>query len=189
MRQLKLRRFFCVVYFFFFLFHFGLKVFFQCNVRRISLAYEKKHFFCNCTLPFFWMGKESKFRFLKPKKGCAFWRVKSNPYDHWDSPPERFWERTWRKNVFDKWFSVQKFYTIFDLFTEPYQWRRHYADLAKKTRGVNRFLSLCRATSLEVKLYFWGILTTQAHQAVNSSLIIPSLCLLWKRNNRMCKSC
>ena len=160
----------------------------QCKKDKLSLG-KKKHFFCNCALLFFWMGKESKFRFLKPKKGCAFWRVKWNPYDHWDSPPERFWERTWRKNVFDKRFSVQKFYTIFDLFTEPYQWRRHYADLAKKTRGVNRFLSLCRATSLEVKLYFWGILTTQAHQAVNSSLIIPSLCLLWKRNNRMCKSC
>ena len=41
-----------------------------------------------------------------------------------------------KKKCFDKRFSVQKFYTIFDLFTEPYQWRRHYADLAKKTRGV-----------------------------------------------------
>lgn len=34
----KLRRFFCVVLCFFFFFHFGLKAFFQCNVRRISLA-------------------------------------------------------------------------------------------------------------------------------------------------------
>lgn len=51
-------------------------------------------------------------------------------------------------------FPFKNFYTIFDLFTEPYQWMRHYAVLAKKTRGVNRFLSLCRATSLEVKLYF-----------------------------------
>jgi len=106
------------------------------------------------------MGKESKFRFLKPKKGCAFWReilkrVISQIHKiieiHYLSG---FGKGIEEKNVFDKWFSVQKLYTISDLLTEPYQWRRHYADLTKTTPGVKCFKSLCRTTSLEVKLYF-----------------------------------
>lgn len=159
----------------------------QCKKNKLSLG--KKNTF-SATAPFSFFGWERNLNsdFWNQKRDVRFGGLSES-----HTIIEIHHQNGFGKGLEEKMFWQTVFRSKILYHIWPFYWtvsvEAPLCRFSKENARCNRFLSLCRATSLEVKLYFWGILTTQAHQAVNSSLIIPSLCLLWKRNNRMCKSC